>query len=284
MEKSSDNILIIGGPNAGKTHFGGQLYGRLESRKFEYKIAVNNKPTDLSIFQEVLDNLAEGKRAHHTEASANKSIELITEDSLGNNVIFSFPDYAGEQVKMIVNDRRVNSIWKDYIDKSTSWVLFIRLHDIQIIEDIINRGIPNPEELQKRKEQIPLVKISDAAHFVELLQTLIYIKGLSVQNKIEKPNLTIVISCWDLLGLEGNTLPSKVLEERLTLLYDFVTNNWKLNSLRILGLSSTEKTLTDDPDDDFIDQTPVKFGYIINSKGELEKDLTLSINTFIGKD
>lgn len=283
MNNSIDNILIIGGPNAGKTHFGGQLYGRLNSRQFEYKIASNNRPTDLTIFEDVLTKLAEGKRAGHTESSANRTIQLISEDNNGNSVIFSFPDYAGEQVKMIVDNRRVNDLWKEYIDTSNSWILFVRLDEIEVLEDLVNRGIPSPAEIQRRQSLTPPVKMSDAAHFVELLQTLIYIKGVSSMQKITKPNLTIVLSCWDLLKVKKTAIPSQILKERLPLLWDFVSNNWDEKSLSILGLSSTEKTLTDNPDDDYIDRTPIDFGFIINEKGKTEKDLTLSIPRFIGK-
>lgn len=284
MDNSIDNILIIGGPNAGKTHFGGQLYGRLNSRQFEYKIALNNRPADLTIFEEVLNKLSEGKRAGHTEASANRNVELKTDDKNGNKVVFAFPDYAGEQVQMIVDNRRINTIWKEYIDISNSWALFVRLDEAKIIEDIINRGIPSPEEIQKRNAETPPVKISDAAHFVELLQTLLYIKGVPSLNKIRKPNLTIVLSCWDVLNLEDGIVPSDLLKERLPLLYDFAKNSWKENSLSILGLSSTERTLSDEPDEEYIDRTPIDFGYFINAKGEKEKDLTLSIGTFIGRE
>ncbi|AUC22654.1 hypothetical protein BTO15_11395 [Polaribacter sejongensis] len=283
MNKSIDNILIIGGPNAGKTHFGGQLYGRLNSRQFEYKIASNNRPTDLTIFEDVLTKLAEGKRAGHTESSANRTIQLKSEDNNGNSVIFSFPDYAGEQVKMIVDNRRVNDLWKEYIDTSNSWILFVRLDEIEVLEDLVNRGIPSPDEIQKRQSSTPPVKISDAAHFVELLQTLIYIKGVPSLRKISQPNLTIILSCWDLLEIKETAIPSQILKERLPFLWDFVSNNWDENSLSILGLSSTEKTLTDNPDDDYIDRTPIDFGFIINEKGKAEKDLTLSIPRFIGK-
>lgn len=284
MDNSIDNILIIGGPNAGKTHFGGQLYGRLNSRQFEYKLAPNNRPADLTIFEDVLNKLAEGKRAEHTEASANRNIELKTDDKDGNKIIFSFPDYAGEQVKMIVDNRRVNTTWKEYIDKSSSWILFVRLDEVTIIEDIINRGIPSPAEIQKRKTETPPVKISDAAHFIELLQTLLYLKGVPSLNKIKQPNLTIFLSCWDVLKLKEGTVPSNLLKERLPLLYDFAKNNWKETSLSIIGLSSTGKTLSDEPDEEYIDRTPINFGYYINTKGKKEKDLTLSIGTFIGKE
>jgi Double-GTPase 1 len=282
--KIENNVLIIGGPNAGKTHFGGQLYGRLNSRLFSYKIAPHNRPDDLTIFQDVLDKLSEGKRAAHTEASANRTIELRIDNENGSKVVFAFPDYAGEQVKFIVENRKLNEIWKQYIATSSSWMLFVRLDEIQPIEDIINRGIPSPEEIQKRKENTPPVKITDAAHFVELLQMLLYIKQIPTLNKVNKPNLTVLLSCWDLLGLPLGTLPADVLMERLPLLYHFVKNTWAENSLSIIGLSSTEKTLTDEADEEYIERTPIDFGYIISSKGEEQKDLTISIQTFIGKE
>ena len=102
--------------------------------------------------------------------------------------------------------------------------------------------------------------------------------------KTISPNLTIILSCWDLLKLKKPAIPSQILKERLPLLWNFITNNWSENSLTILGLSSTEKSLSDDPDDDYIDRTPMNFGYIINEKGKIEKDLTLSIPRFIGKE
>lgn len=284
MDKQiENNVLIIGGPNAGKTHFGGQLYGRLNSGLFNYKIATHNRPADLTIFQDVLDKLSEGKRASHTEASANRSIKLVVNDKNNDEITFAFPDYAGEQVRSIVDNRQVNKTWKDYIEQSNSWMLFIRLDEVKQIEDIINRGIPSLEEIEKRKKEKPPVKLTDAANFVELLQMILHIKGISSSSKIQEPNLTVLLSCWDILDLPEKTIPSEILKERLPLFYYFIKNNWLDFSLSIIGLSSTEKTLTDEPDDDYIERTPIDFGYIITSEGEKQKDLTLSINTFIGK-
>lgn len=282
MEKH--NILIIGGPNTGKTHFGIQLYERINSRQFEFKIDPQNRPSDLSIFEDGLKNIYNGKRAAHTEASANRSIELKITDEKNSEVKLAFPDYAGEQITSIVDNRKVNDLWQDYIKNSTSWVLFIRLNELTTLEDIVNKGIPSAEEIQKRNSQPPPVKISEAAFYVELIQTLAYIKGLSTYSPIVEPNLTVVLSCWDELDLPEDQVPSTLLQERLPMLFDFLNNNWQNESLSIIGLSSTEKSLTDDPDEDFMDKEPINFGYFVDKGGSRNKDLTSLIWDFIGHE
>jgi hypothetical protein len=282
MEKH--NILIIGGPNTGKTHFGIQLYERINSRQFEFKIDPQNRPSDLSIFEDGLKNIYNGKRAAHTEASANRSIELKITDEKNSEVKLAFPDYAGEQITSIVDNRKVNDLWQDYIENSTSWVLFIRLNELTTLEDIVNKGIPSAEEIQKRNSQPPPVKISEAAFYVELIQTLSYIKGLSTYSPIDEPNLTVVLSCWDELDPPEDQVPSTLLQERLPMLSDFLNNNWQNESLSIIGLSSTEKSLTDDPDEDFMDKEPINFGYFVDKGGSRNKDLTSLIWDFIGHE
>jgi hypothetical protein len=282
MEKH--NILIIGGPNTGKTHFGIQLYERVNSRQFEFKIDPKNRPSDLSIFEDGLKNIYNGKRAAHTETGANRSIELIITDEKSSEIKLAFPDYAGEQITSIVDNRKVNDLWKDYIENSTSWVLFIRLNELTPLEDIVNKGIPSAEEIQKRNSQPPPVKVSEAAFYVELLQTLAYIKGLSTFSPVSQPNLTVVLSCWDELNLPEDLIPSTLLQERLPMVFDFLNNNWQNESLSVIGLSSTEKSLTDEPDEDFIEKEPINFGYFIDKSGKRQDDLTLSIKDFIGHE
>ncbi|MGM0582543.1 MAG: hypothetical protein ACQETL_17830 [Bacteroidota bacterium] len=152
------------------------------------------------------------------------------------------------------------------------------------LEDIVNKGIPSAEEIQKRNNQPPPVKISESAFYVELLQTLTYIKGLPTFSPLGKPNLTVVLSCWDELNLPEGQIPSNLLHARLPMVFDFLNNNWKKESLSIIGLSSTEKSLTDEPDEDFIEKEPINFGYFIDESGKSQVDLTLSIKEFIGHE
>src|SRR3546814_4972443 len=106
MDTTNNTILIIGGPNVGKTHFGGQLYGRLNARTERYKIT--SPPDDLTIFQEVLDNLNEGKSSGHTHVTAHQTLELEIEDNEGVTSVFSFPDRSEEHTSELQSLMRIS--------------------------------------------------------------------------------------------------------------------------------------------------------------------------------
>lgn len=281
MVMRNNTILILGGPNAGKTHFGGQLYGRLNARTERFKIT--SPPDNLTIFQEVLDNLNEGKSSGHTHVNAHETLELEIEDNSGMKSVFSFPDYGGEQIRAIVNDRRIDKNWKEQIDKSNAWLLFIRLDEVKLIEDVVNRGLPAQEVLKKRAEKNGSMALSDTAFYTEFLQILLYAKKIGIKQKVANPKLTIVLSCWDLLSVEDQErIPEDLLQDKLPGLFSFISGTWKKDAYKILGLSSIERTLSDKVSDkEFVKKGPENFGYLITPTGEKETDLTLTISTFI---
>lgn len=276
-----NTILIIGGPNAGKTHFGGQLYGRLNARTEHFKMT--SQPEDLTIFKEVWDQLNEGKSAGHTNVNMHTTLEMHIEDQDGAKSVFTFPDYGGEQIKSIVNDRRINKTWKEQIEKSNSWMLFIRLDEIVPVEDVANRGIPDQETLELRGTEKSPMSLSDIAFYTELLQIFLFTKQVSTKQPVKRPKLSVVISCWDLLTKkEQNELPRVVLSRKLPGFYNFIENTWASEAFQVIGLSSTEKSLSNkNPDMDFIKKGPENFGYIISNTGEKNRDLTLTIASFI---
>nr|WP_295924645.1 hypothetical protein [uncultured Dyadobacter sp.] len=282
MSRTENNILVIGGPHVGKTHFGGQLYGRLIDRQGLYRIVT--PPENLSVFQEVLDCLNEGRSAGHTHSSANEKLELEIQDNQGRKILFAFPDYGGEQIKRIVNDRKVDNLWKENIEGSSAWMLFIRLDEILPVEDVINRGLPENDVLEKRMNGTEPMELSDAAFYVELLQILLYTKGVARFQKTPAPQITVVLSCWDKIADRAVTdLPVNLLKGRLPMLYDFIFSNWKKEAISIIGLSSTERTLSNEhADREYVNEGPENFGYIITGQGVKEKDLTKAISTLIG--
>lgn len=276
--KDMDNksILIIGGPNSGKTHFGGQLYLRFRCDEYNYKILT--PPEDLTIFEEVVNCLYDGRSAKHTNSESHKNLSLEIIDHKENTISISFPDYGGEQIRQVVNNRQINDLWQNQIENSNNWMLFIRLDEIPEIEDIVNR--PLPEKVETKNNANSTFKISDNAFYVELLQMFLFTKNVSTKQDIELPKLMIILSCWDLLKTKET--PSEVLKKRLPLFYEYVVNLWDENCLQIMGLSSTEKTLSNKKSDDaYLNSSPEKFGYIVLPDGKKEKDLTLLINKLV---
>lgn len=280
MESSNNNILIIGGPNSGKTHFGGQLYLRFRCDEYNYRIST--PPEDLTVFQEVVDCLYDGRSATHTNVDSHKNLSLEVVDSKGYVTSISFPDYGGEQVKQIVDNRQINELWRSQIIGSNNWIFFIRLDEVAEIEDIVNR--PLPESVSTKNNADAVLKISDNAFFVELLQMLLFAKQVSLKQNITIPQLMVVLSCWDALKLDEGTTPIMLLKSKLPLFYEFVSNLWNEKDLDIVGLSSTGKTLSDKKsDDEYLSDSPENFGYIILPDGKKEKDLTILIGRTIGK-
>lgn len=279
---NNNTILLVGGPDTGKTHFGGQLYGRLETQSSFYKIT--SPPEDLTIFKEVLENLNDGKASGHTPTANSKVLELEIEDNNGVKSVFSFPDYGGEQIQTIINSRRIDKTWKSQIEKSNSWMLFIRPDKIEPLEDITNRDLPEQSVLEKRNTEEQPMTLSLAAFFIELVQMLLYTKKAATKQKVTIPSITVVLSCWDLIADDAdNKLPKDILKEKLPAFYSFIDATWVEDSFRVIGLSSTGKTLSlTEPDTDFVKKGPENFGYFINHLGEKKEDLTLSIATVIG--
>lgn len=270
------NILIIGGPNSGKTHFGGQLYLRFRCDEYNYKILT--PPEDLTVFQEVVDCLYDGRSAEHTNTESHKNLGLEIIDQKENAISISFPDYGGEQIRQIINSRQINDLWQNQIEDSNNWMLFIRLDKISEIEDIVNRSLP--EKVETSNKANSAFKISDNAFYVELLQMFLFTKGVSVKQDIELPRLMIILSCWDLLKTKD--IPPEILRKKLPLFNEFIMNLWNIDNLNIIGLSSTEKTLSNKKSDNaYLNSSPEKFGYIVLPDGKKEKDLTLLISKLV---
>ncbi len=120
-------LLIIGAPNVGKTHFVGQLYNRLDARRSTYRMVT--APTDLTVIKAVIDRLARGLAGEHTQSGLNEEVNFVVANDQVE-IALTFPDYGGEQVRDIVRDRLVSSRWQELIKQSDEWLLLIRPDEI----------------------------------------------------------------------------------------------------------------------------------------------------------
>lgn len=279
MTQNKNAILVIGKPNSGKSGFFGQLYTRLELADNSFAKLIKT-PDSLSALTKITERYAEGRALEHTASNTFEKIDLPIK--VGDQKIeLKYPDYGGEQIEHIVESRRLNDKWHSSIQESDTWMLFIRMNDLNRTYDPIQKFTEAVQSgQQKEKKDIDKSKLpSDQAFYIELIQMLLYYKEIGFTQKIDIPKLIVVLSCWDELENGQKSKPEDLIQKELPLFHFFLRENWHPNSFSVLGLSSQGKSLDKDKADaDYIYEEE---GYLIKSNGEKTKDLTLILHTLL---
>ena len=273
MEAPDKSILLIGESDVGKSHYGGQLLKRLMQ---EYgRIRMDGAATNLEPFQAVMARLDAGLSAAHTPTATYHESRWPIIVNEGHRADLVWPDYGGEQIKNIIDERQLPQVWLNRIIQSSAWLLLIRLQKIRADDDIFSRPLAS---LKGRSNKARDAGLSDQARLIELLQMMAYIWSTSNVGLDRLPRLVVLLTCWD--EMESPGMPIDELRERLPMLADFVATNWEDAS--VLGLSALGRALNDqEPDEDYITKGSEGFGYVVVENGTRSPDLTLPIRKLI---
>ena len=277
---STANIMVLGGPSAGKTHYAGQLLGRLR-RDRQGKLRLRpGGVDDLNKLEEVLACLDEGRSAGHTSADTWSGIRCEMETIEGSSTILEWPEYAGERLLSIIEDRTIPLEWRTLIDNATGWLLFVRASTLELYEHLLERpsGV-SPQSADRVDGQ----NWDDRARYVELLQMMIFTARRSAFRAICHPRLAVVLSCWD--ELDRPSTPENEFADRMKLLDAFVRSTWEDRACSIWGLSSLGRELSPNKrDQEYVTQGPEHFGYVV-PPGSTKRmnDLTAPISWLLGE-
>ena len=270
------SILIIGKPHAGKTTFLAQLHACLDISTGQFQLY---KPVaNLTPIIEALNRLADGEEVNATPT--DKSTEIILPIKSGSeNIDLNCPDYGGEQINHIIENREVTEKWAALIKKSDNWVLFIRPSTISTGFDLSNKTI-KPEILESSNGEAKEYIISDQSSFIELLQIMLFIKGTDSHFKNSTTKLTIVLTCWD--EVKGDETPKEKLKKSLPLFLNFIETNWEEEKLNIIGLSALGFNLKEKGNKEkYQSEGAEKFSFLIKADGTEIKDITQLISEVI---
>ncbi len=262
-------LLIIGKPNSSKTSFVVQFYIRLLKKKSSLTLY---KPVDnISAIKEACDLLENVEGTKTTPVDKNAGLLLPIQ--FGEKQVDLYcPDYGGEQINNIINNREVDKKWSDSIKESDNWILFIRPSNLKTSFDLSNKTI-NPDILENNSGQEQEYAISDQSAFIELLQIMLHVKGNDYHFKNCKTKLTVVLTCWD--ELETKDLPRGKLLQYLPLLLNFIESNWDVDKINIVGLSALGFSLNKKENQEkYQIEGSENFGYLIKSDGTETKDIT----------
>jgi len=275
-------VVLLGGPNSGKTHFAGQLYGRLRCRAGVLHLRPGGTPKDLSALEDVLNSLEEGHAAQHTHADTWAEITLPVSDEHGAASDVRWPDYGGEQLLSVFEKRSLTDAWQTRLTSASGWIVLIRLASETTYSDAMEQLLAPADT--GRQVSARATRWDANAQWVELLQILLHAGGHGTAQRINQPKLAIMLSCYDELGA-GAVAPSHVLRERLPLLASFVANVWRPESVSVWGLSALGQTLDENShNEDFIDKGPEAHGWIVPPEGgphdaDLTKPLSWLLQT-----
>ena len=278
----NNSILIIGPSNSGKTTFQAQLYARIQANQGRIKLL--KTPQNISGIENARDRLADGLETETTPATEN--LEVVIPVSLeGVDFDLVCKDYGGEQVRDITQLMEYDPTWSKRAQEHDRWILFIRASEIYHHYDLSISGYAEADTKNQNisvenTDNLPENKLSDQYHFIELLQSLLYARGVGLKSLLSTPKLIIAITCWD--ELDTTTSPIEILQEKMPLLYHFIETIWEKNSLKLIGLSSQEFPLnTPEAREKYQVEMPETFGYLVLDDNPHEKDLTRIIEIAI---
>ena len=273
MEIPDKSILLIGESDVGKSHYGGPLLKRLMQE--DGRIRMDGAATNLEPFEAVMASLDEGLSAGHTATTTYHESGWPIIDDEGRKADLIWPDYGGEQIKNIVDERRLPHVWLNRVVRSSAWLLLIRLQKIRADDDIFSRPLAS---LKGSSTEAREARLSDQARLIELLQMLVHVRSTSDKHTGRLPRLVVLLTCWDEMENQGK--PIDVLHKHLSMFGDFVASNWEEPS--VLGLSALGRRLdSQEPDEDYITQGSEQFGYVILEDGTRSADLTLPIRKLL---
>lgn len=280
---SGPEILVLGGSGAGKTHYAGQLLGRL---RYDRQGKLRLRPGgvgDLTKLEEVLSCLEEGRAAGHTPADTWTAIRCELETGEGARIALEWPEYAGERLFSIIEQRALPADWRESVIKATGWMLFVRPSNLQIYEDLLERPTGfAPEHARPEERPVGGKGWDDSARYVELLQMLVFAARRSTFRHITIPRLAVVLSCWDELDAPGT--PEQTLAARLPLVHAYIRSTWRSGAWSVWGLSSLGRALSQtERDAEYAKEGPENFGYVVPpATTEQLKDLTAPVGWLLG--
>lgn len=272
MSEKTLQIAVFGESNVGKSHYGAQLIGRLNAETGSMRM--RGAAPDLGAFDDVVQSLSDGVPGAHTAAGTYTEtlLPVLTEGSVA--IDLNWPDYAGEQVSQLLEERRIPASWQQRVETADGWILIVRPKRAPLAEDIFSRPLG---DLQSSRPDAGVIECSPQARLVELLQMLLYTNRARTAKA--KPALAVVLSCWDELQVPEGTTPELVLRQNLPLLAAFVRNNWDERHRLVLGLSATGVALSkDSPNKDFIYKGAEQMGWVVTADGTRTPDLTVPIS------
>ena len=262
----TDRIMLIGGPDSGKTNYLGRFWQKLSAGNGA--LSTQAPPADIRYVEEALSHLLLGEFAPRSDLNleeGGREFEVaVVHSGSAEPVEIIVPDVSGELWKKAVETTELPAAWMDRMRSSDGALLFVRVHSGQNVE---------PPDWVASQKLLELVGTGDAGtdykiptqvSLCELLRFLEYTLGTESG---ARGRVAVVITAWDLLdGEAASASPETYLRKQFPLFAGRLTDTTL--DVRVFGVSILGGDLGDgDFKKKFLDGDMAKAGYAVSLDG-----------------
>lgn len=281
---SRRSVVLIGGPDSGKTNYVGRLWLALDARKGALVAA--SQPDDITYVLETADHLFEGKFAPRTRHADRHEFEVVVQPiSGGAETKIVIPDIRGELWLNAVIESEISADWMDELKGADGALLFVRVNsdlNVRPLDWVVSKRLMGQIGDDADRDKLPTqVMLCELIRFLELT--------LADRPDGGRPRLSVVVSAWDVVDSGTFTNgPVAFLAREFPLFSGRLRDTARLD-VQIFGLSVVGGDLTDDDGyraaflETGIDSNGwVSAQNVVSGRWEKLSDLTLPVAWLVG--
>jgi len=228
----SRSVVLLGGPDSGKTNYIGRVWPALDSQKGSLQIA--QQPEDITFVLGVTDHLNSGNfapRTEHTDARRDFKV-IVSKEQGGAETSIVIPDISGELWLNAVKHYEISTDWMDELRHAYGALLFVRVgsdQDVRPLDWVTSKRMMSKVRTPEDPGLPTQVMLCELIRFLEI--------SLVDRPDGTRPRVAIVVSAWDLVDREKFTKgPRAWLEHEYPLLGGRLGDVNRLD-IQIFGLS-----------------------------------------------
>lgn len=235
------SVILMGGPDSGKTNFVGRLWHALDARTGALHAAI--QPEDIGFALDTADHLFQGHFAPRTEHADRRDFEVtVIPAAGGDETKILIPDIRGELWQRAVMDSEISADWMEELERADGALLFVRVNsdlNVSPLDWVTSQRLLQQVGADEDRDKLPTqVMLIELIRFLELT--------LSDRPDGGKPRLSVVVAAWDLIDAEMRAAgPEAYISREYPMLGGRLRDTSRLD-VQVFGLSVVGGDLTED--------------------------------------
>lgn len=283
---SNRAVLLIGGPDTGKSNFLFRAWTQIDSSNG--LVEKDGLPSDVEYLQSGAECQLRGEFAGHTsqEVQVISNIPIRLRSDSHKKALLVVPDIDGEQINRIYHARKWSYDWESLITESTAYLFFVRVNSPQTIAPLdwiachklyCGTTAPTPAADRQASESAKIVekKVETPTQVVLVDWLQFILKAMHDKHpQAVRPRVGIVVTAWDCVAIDFQGGPSEWIKENMPLLHQFCITNQNVFEFSFFGTSifSGDPITNLEFKEEISQKDPRKLGYIRHSSDNRKSD------------